>query len=467
MSTQLAIQYEENEQFEQALEEYKKIYEHNQKDLSVIERLAHLSMMVGQKEEAAGYYMKMLEFDATNTMVYEQLMDIYIDTDKFKYYINRGNLHSVQQQYEHAANDYKKAVQNTDDEKQIINTRFVLASVYVQLGQNTKAIDEYMRLLDYDEIPVPTYLNLAKLYINEDAIGSAINVLERAYSKNIDVEHIRENLAGLYLRDGQLDKALETTQDNLTKAKCLLEKEDADEAYKLLESADDNAKNTAKYHSLLSQYYYVKKDFDKALLEVEEFRKCDSKSPLAYQMAAIIFEEMNDDFNAHLNWGRYNLVRGNKDIAINEFLNAVQINNDDVNLLVSLAMLLEESGDKNHAMEYYDRVAQLEPNNPSALAKLADFRASIGDYQTEVDYLEKWYEVDKRNYELIKRIAQSYERIKNKPSAVEYYQKYLQVASTAQDYEKIKAHLAKLENTEMAEEEGLIDKFMRFFNKDK
>ena len=269
MSTQLAIQYEENEQFEQALEEYKKIYEQNQKDLSVIERLAHLSMMVGQKEEAAGYYMKMLEFDATNTMVYEQLMDIYIDTDKFKYYINRGNLHSVQQQYEHAANDYKKAVQNTDDEKQIINTRFVLASVYVQLGQNTKAIDEYMRLLDYDEIPVPTYLNLAKLYINEDAIGSAINVLERAYSKNIDVEHIRENLAGLYLRDGQLDKALETTQDNLTKAKCLLEKEDADEAYKLLESADDNAKNTAKYHSLLSQYYYVKKDFDKELLEVE------------------------------------------------------------------------------------------------------------------------------------------------------------------------------------------------------
>jgi len=466
MSTQLAEQYEENEQFELAFDEYKKLHEQNPKDLNIIERLAHLALMINRKDDAAAYYMKMLEFDATNIMVYEQLMDIYIDTNKFKYYINRGNLHSIQHQFEHAANDYKKALQNTQDEKQIITTRFVLASVYVQLGQNLKAIDEYMRLLDYEEIPPQTYLNLAKLYMDENTIGSAINVLERAFSKNIDTENIRENLANLYLKDGQLDKAFEITKNNMTKAKCLLDQEKPDEAFKLLETVDDKGKTSARYHSLLSQYYYLKKDFDKALIEVEEFRKIEKNSPLAFQMAAIIFEEKNDDYNAHVNWGRFNLLRGNKDIAINEFLNAVQLKDDDVNLLTSLAMLLEESGDKNHAMEYYDRVSQLEPNNVSALSKLADFRNNIGDYQAECDYLEKWLEADKRNLQLIKRIAQCYERIKNKPSAVEYYKKYLQIAPAGEDYENVKAHLAKLENTEMVEEEGLLDKLMRFFNKD-
>ena len=130
-------------------------------------------------------------------------------------------------------------------------------------------------------------------------------------------------------------------------------------------------------------------------------------------------------------------------------------------------MLLEECGDKNHSMEFYEKLSILEPNNTKALEKLADFRESIGDYRAECDYLEKWYEADKRNYALIKRLAQSYEKLKNKPSAVEFYKKYLQVATTAQDYEAVKSHLAKLENTEMAaEEEGLIDKILRFFNKD-
>ena len=102
------------------------------------------------------------------------------------------------------------------------------------------------------------------------------------------------------------------------------------------------------------------------------------------------------------------------------------------------------------------------------LEKLADFRNSLGDYRAECDYLELWYEADKRNYKLIKRLAECYEKIKNKPSAVEFYKKYLTVAATADDYEKVKQHLAKLENTDIApdEGEGLIDKIMRFFNKD-
>lgn len=180
-------------------------------------------------------------------------------------------------------------------------------------------------------------------------------------------------------------------------------------------------------------------------------------------MKALIYENQKDDYNAHVQWGKYNIVRGNIDIAINEFLNAYQLKDDDLNLLTTLAALLEENGDKNHAMEFYEKISKLEPNNITALSKLADYRNGLGDYRAECDYLEAWYEVDKRNYSLIKRLAKTYERLKNKPSAVEYYKKYLQTATTAEDYEAVKKHLAKLENTEMVEDEGLLEKILKIF----
>lgn len=466
MSIQIAEQYEENEDYEKAYEEYKKEFDKNPKDMNILERLGHLCMMLNKKEEAAEFYGKILEFDVTNVMVYEQLMDIYQETDKYQYYVYRGNLHSIEHKFEHAINDYKKALANTQEEKNIITTRFVLAALYAQTGNTTKAIDEYLRLIDYEEIPPETFLNLANLYVKEDALASAINVLERAFSKNIDTENIREKLAGLHLKNHNPEKALEITKDELMQAKCLLECGKTEEAFKILELPEAKKKDLAKYHSLLAQYYFLKNDFDKALEEVNEFEKIEKNSPLTYQMKALIYENQKDDYNAHVQWGKYNIVRGNIDIAINEFLNAYQLKDDDLNLLTTLAALLEENCDKNHAMEFYEKISKLEPNNITALSKLADYRNGLGDYRAECDYLEAWYEVDKRNYSLIKRLAKTYERLKNKPSAVEYYKKYLQTATTAEDYEAVKKHLAKLENTEMVEDEGLLEKILRFFNKD-
>ena len=55
MSLQTAEQFEENEQYSEAYEEYKKLHERNPKDLSVLERLGHLSMLLDNKEDAAKY----------------------------------------------------------------------------------------------------------------------------------------------------------------------------------------------------------------------------------------------------------------------------------------------------------------------------------------------------------------------------------------------------------------------------
>lgn len=108
---------------------------------------------------------------------------------------------------------------------------------------------------------------------------------------------------------------------------------------------------------------------------------------------------------------------------------------------------------------------KLEPSNKTALQKLADFRESIGDYAAQAEYLEKLLETDKRNTGLMKQIGELHEKLRNKPEAVKYYQKYISIAPDTPETEKIRHKLAKLENTEIEQEEGLIDKIMKFFNK--
>lgn len=465
MSLQLAEQYEENEQYEQAYDEYKKLSERNPKDLSLLERLGHLAMLLDKKDEAAEYYSKILESDATNALCYEQLMDIYVTTDKYKYYVYRANLHTVEHKYEHAINDYKKAVNSAQNDNDMLNARFVLATLYEQEGNNLKAIDEYLKVIDYENTHEDVYLRLSNLYLKEDALPSAIEVLERARKSGFDTPKVKEALADLYVKNGNSESAYEVTSDELTKVRCLLDLGKKSEAFEKLQQMEEQYGHIAQYHSLKAQYYYMTGDYEKALESVEEFDKAEKNSPLTYQMRALIYEEQNNDFLAHINWGKYNLVRGNKDIAINEFLNAYQLKNDDLDLLNTLAMLLEENDDKNHAMEMYERIAKLDETDKKALEKLADFRESIGDYREQAEYLLRLYKLDKRNSTVVRKLGEAYEKLHNKPASIECYEKYLEIGKGNPDYAKIKAKLEKLSNTEMSEDEGLLDKIIGWFSK--
>ena len=96
MSLQLAEQFEANEQYEDAFREYKKEYDKNPEDLGLMERLGHLCLILEKPEEAAGYYHEILKRDITNPLAYEQLMTIYENTDKYKYYQWRSSLRDKQ-----------------------------------------------------------------------------------------------------------------------------------------------------------------------------------------------------------------------------------------------------------------------------------------------------------------------------------------------------------------------------------
>lgn len=466
MSLQLAQQFEANEQYEDAYREYKKEYETNPDNMGVLERLGHLSMILDKLDEAAAYYNEILKRDVTNPLAYEQLMTIYEDTDAYKYYVYRGNKNSIEGKLDFAIGDFKKALNLCTDGAQSAMTRFTLANLYKQAGQNMKAIDEFNLLLEGSDVHEEMFLQLADMYLQDEAYSSAVDTLMRAKQKGFDSVKINEGLAAIYLKSGDPKKAIEYTNDELLKIQCMLEIGEIEQAYEKLNNLSEELKQVPRYFTLKAQYFYSSKQFDQALNCIDEYNKLSPNSPLTYQMRALVYDEMNDEYNSHLNWGRYNILRKNYDIAINEYLNAVQINDNDIDLLFELASLLEDNKEVDHASEYYVKIVKKDPNNKEALRKLSAYRESIGDYQGQISYLEKIAQNDPNDLDALKNLARAYEKVHSNDKALKVYEHYIEIVKNPSDYKIAKDRIEKLQNGGSAEaSEGLIDKIMKLFGK--
>ena len=403
-----AEQLEQSEKYDEAYVEYKKMLVNKSDDIDILTRLAHLASLLGKKEEAKNYYAHILEVDPANILAHEQLIDIFVDEDKFKYYLLRGNLHALQQQLSYAKSDYKKAISHAKDQKESLPARYLFAGLAEGEGKYMEAIDEYLKIVDYDDKNPAVFLKLAELYEKTEGLISAIQMLERGKNE-YGFSELDEVLAGYYIRNSQPDKALTITKNELTKARAYFDLGENDKGYEILMNVKSQYENNKTFHSLLAQYYFQKDMFDEAFKEIDEYAKIEPNSALIYQMRALIYEKKNDSFNEHLNWGKYNIVRGDKDVALNEYMTAYRFKNDDIDLVETIASLLEAEGDKTKASEFYERLTNLEPKNSNALQKLAEFRESIGDIGGALDYLEKLKSADPRNQYLL----DNYERIQN------------------------------------------------------
>ena len=405
----LAEQLEQNEKYDEAYAEYKKELPHRQNDIELLTKLAHLALILEKNEEAKIYYAKILEVDPSNILAHEQLIDLFVHEDKFKYYLLRGNMHSLQQLFSHAKSDYKKAIEHAKDPQEALPARYLLAGICEQQGKLQEAIDEYLRISDYDEANSVVFLKLAELYEKTEGLYAAIEILERG-RKDRGFKEFDEILAGYYIRNSQPEKALELTKSDLTKARALMDMDKNDEAFAILNRVKDKYKNEKLIHSLLAQYYFQKGMTEEAFKEIDEYAKLDPNSPLIYQMKALIYEKEGDSFNEHVNWGKYNILKGEKDVALNEYMTAYQFNNSVPDLIETIAVQLEGMKDYTKASEFYERLIELEPKNINALQKLAEFRESIGDYTGAFEYIERLKTADPRS----QFVAANYESYKDK-----------------------------------------------------
>ena len=146
-------------------------------------------------------------------------MSIYENKDRYKYYVYRGNKNSIEGKFEFAINDFKKALAHIDEneERQLVMTHLTLANLYLKTGKRDKAIDEFNLILEHDGVPEEVYLQLADVYLQDEAYSSAIYTLKKAKEKGYDNDHINEALAAVYLKSGEADKAIDCTKNELVK----------------------------------------------------------------------------------------------------------------------------------------------------------------------------------------------------------------------------------------------------------
>ena len=172
-------------------------YEADKNDTDVLQRLAVCAQMLQYNNDAINYWNTFIALKPEDPIAYNQLLDLYFHENKYQYYLTRAKLKTIEGRLAQAADDYKKAVNNTTEEKEIIAARYLLAQTYEILNKSVQAIDEYLKILDYDHNE-NVYLSLAGLYYAEDK-QAALDMLQRAIKEYPDSSAVKEFLCKVYL----------------------------------------------------------------------------------------------------------------------------------------------------------------------------------------------------------------------------------------------------------------------------
>ena len=352
-------------------------------DVHNLHQAANDELIKGNEDKAIEIYTKIVELEPSDEIALSQLMDLYLERNKFMYYIMRSNVNIIQHKYEHAINDVKKAL-NLDSNS--VEARRKLARLYKVSGKNLRAIDEFLKLLDIDTNQKDAYIELIDLYAKENSLESAIGIAKKAVSIFENNDNFKNILANLYFKLGDYTNALEVVKDNYLKAKILLQDEQNDKAKEILDKLkedknlykEQNKEQLAAYYLLEAQYFYNKKEFEQALKSVENYTDISLPNALSFQMKALIYEGMEDEFKSYYNWGYCYKLQKRFDEAIVEFTHAHNANPKDKNTLIELANLYANNGEKFASMEYWKKIYEIDKDKRAGEI-LGEFYYQQGD----------------------------------------------------------------------------------------
>ena len=458
-----AQQFEEEDKYEQAYECYKYAYETNKNDTDILQKLATSAQMLQHDIEAINYWQQYMNQKPEDPISYNQLLDLYFHDNKYEYYMTRAKLKTLEGRLIQAADDYKKAINNTTEEKEIIAARYLLAQTYELVNKPLKAIDEYLKILDYDHNQ-NVYLSLAKLYYSEDK-SAALNILQQAIQQYPDSTEIKEFLCQLYLATGDYEQAEKYAVSIFNKIKALLMQEKNEEAFNLLQNLSDKEKQDVSYSALMAEYYYNTNDNENTLKWIETFEKINPDSPLPSQMRALVYEKLNDEYKSHFYWGKYYIKKGNQELALDEYLNAYNTNQQNVEVIKELINLYSVLDDKFACAEFCEKLVAIEKDDIATIKRLIKFYEEQGYEDKVIEYLFALAEINPKDYECLLKLAKHAESNNRINDAIDYYNKYLKFAPNSDEKEEVKKKVGMLENGEAPEEEGFLDKLLNLFSK--
>lgn len=452
----------DNEKYEEAYNVLTAAYNEYKTNAEFLEKMALAAQTLEKKEEAIRYWEELTEISPASLVAYTELQDAYSETNRYKYYMTRAKVKTLNGQVAQAIPDYKKASDNTQDKDEKIQASVLMAKAYEYIGKILNAIDEYYKIAHI--MPdADIYIKIADLYVQENDKFSAISVLKTANEKYKEDNRIKDILANLYIQTGEPQKAEEFANSEFLKIKVLLMQEKNAEAKVLIDEVSD--KNNAEYYKLLAEYYFNTQNWENCKSAISEFGNYEPNHPLYYQMLSLVCEHNNQKHDAYANRAKMYIAKGQTDIALHEYLQAHHIDATNIQTIEEIIKICEQTGEKHTAAEFYEKFLKIEPNNERILIKSGDFYFDMGEYQEASRYYEKAAETARKPENFLKA-GKCFEKLKREKVAKEYYEKYLAKAPQSGETELIKQKMEKLSSNDSGvEEEGFLDKIIRIFSK--
>ena len=122
--------------------------------------------------------------------------------------------------------------------------------------------------------------------------------------------------------------------------------------------------------------------------------------------------------------------------------------------------------DKFACAEFCEKLVAIEKDDVATLKKLVKFYEEQGYEEKVLSYLYQLSQCNERDYDTLLKLARHAQKSKKIDDAVEYYEKYIKYAPNTDEKEQVKVQLNMLTSGDIgADEEGLLDKIIRFFTK--
>ena len=473
----LAQLYENADEYDKALELYREYHQSNPDDDDVCERIAHVNRILGNNAEAIEFYNSLLRKNPDNIVALTQLMELYEGNNSLFFYLIKAKINELEGTLSHAISSYKKALLEAEKQEEIIQIRFAMADIYIKKGNFLQAVDEYLAIMELDNRNYLVYKSLGNAYAHLENMEAASESYEKALVINSDDKAVYEELADIYLSIELYDKATVLLEklakmepDNLSfrinLAKAYIASKIDDKAKEELDFVYKKDSKNAENIGVMVDFLILKKDYENALKHAEEIKQIIPKSPFGYRKAGEVCEILGKSFESHYNFGIYHDLKGEKQLAIDEFTWALEQDYTNLQVILKLAKLYEEISEEYIALEYYQKACKIDNNDVFILQKTADIYTKKKDYEQAIGIYKKILSVDENNKEVYVNLGNAYECVKNYDLALENYKKYIDLNPYSSQAEEIKEKIEKLESKINGEDsEGLLGKILGFFSK--
>lgn len=474
----LANAYENNDEYDKAHNLYIQLYNVLPADTNLCERVAHTARILNDNNEALDFYSRLLALEPDNIVALTQLAEIYEEEGQsFFQNLTRARISEIEGNLSHAISNYKKALAEAEKQEDAIQIRLAIAGMQIKKENYLQAIDEFLSVLELDENNFEIYLNLAELYLKLENEHSAADAFEKALTIYPDNADVLSELAEIYMELEEFEKA-EEKLNRLVKiqpedlsckaelARTLIALKKDNEATEILNTIILKDPKNAEAHGIFADYYLIKKEPEKALEFALKIKEIIPQSPFGYKKAGEIYEVLGQRFESHFNFAIYHDLKGEKQLAIDEFSWALQKNPGNVDIILRLAKLYEDISEHYIAIEHYQKAYELDEDNLSALQKLSDIYMKKKDYEQAIEGYSKLINSGTSNRENYYNLAFAYECIKNYDLALENYNKFLSIAGLSAKADETKSRIARIEEKINGEEsEGILNKLLGFFSR--